>query len=666
MFDKILIANRGEIACRVGRTAQRLGVRTVAVYSDSDIDAQNVLQADEAVRIGPAPAAESYLVGERILQAARSTGAQAIHPGYGFLSENAAFADACEAAGIKFIGPSAKIIRTMGSKSSAKTLMEKAKVPVVPGYHGDDQNPDLLAEKAESIGYPVLIKASAGGGGKGMRLVSSAQDFGASLESAKREATSAFDDDHVLIEKFVTNPRHIEIQVFGDSHGNVVHLFERDCSIQRRHQKIVEEAPAPGMSQRLRTKMGAAAVSAARTIGYEGAGTVEFIADGLGDFYFMEMNTRLQVEHPVTEMITGQDLVEWQLRVAAGEVLPVHEKDLAICGHAVEVRLYAEDPEREFLPQTGTLRRLRLPQGEGIRCDSGIAEGDTISIHYDPMIAKLIAWHPEGRARALRRLRRALDQTEIVGLANNIALLQRVIDHRAFAEGDLDTGFIDTHADELMLKPSCPSDRTLACAVLAIELDRREKAVAQAAQSSDPWSPWNEVNSWRLNDSGRHEIRLGQGEQIFVVQVSCEATGHELDLPGHHCQCAVERDGERLRVCIDDTWLSVSAHVEDTLVAIWLDGRQTIFNRLDALVDEAGIEESNDRMVAPMSGKVIQVFLDAGTAVEAGTPILVLEAMKMEHIITAPADGTVSAVHFLAGDQVEEGARLVDFERKEG
>jgi len=665
MFDKILIANRGEIACRIIRTARRLGVRTVAVYSDADAGAQHVVQADEAVHIGPAPAAESYLVGDRILDAARSTGARAIHPGYGFLSENAPFADACAAAGIKFIGPPADAIRAMGSKSAAKALMDKAKVPVVPGYHGDDQNPVLLAKKAKSIGYPVLIKASAGGGGKGMRLVESAKDFDAGLESAKREAANAFGDDHVLIEKFVTNPRHIEIQVFGDSHGNVVHLFERDCSIQRRHQKVVEEAPAPGMSRILRAEMGGAAIAAARAIGYEGAGTVEFIADGHGNFYFMEMNTRLQVEHPVTEMITGQDLVEWQLRVASGEALAMHEEDLELHGHAIEVRLYAEDPERDFLPQTGTLRRLRFPEGDGIRCDSGVAEGDTISVHYDPMIAKLIAWHPEGREGALRRLRGALDGTEIAGLANNIVFLQRVIDHPAFVAGQFDTGFIDTHTAEVLPEPAPPSDRALACAALAIELDRQERAADRAAQSNDPWSPWHQVNGWRLNDSGKHEIRLGQGDQAFAVPVTYEPAGYGLDLPGGTRQCAAERDGDRLRVRIDDTWLSASAHVDDTMVAIWLDGRQTVFDRLDPLADVADLEESDDRLVAPMSGKVIQVLLDAGSDVEAGTPILVLEAMKMEHTIAAPADGTVSEIHFQAGDQVDEGAQLVDFDRKE-
>ena len=665
MFDRILIANRGEIACRVVRTARRLGVGTVAVHSDADAGALHVQQADRAVRIGPAPAAESYLATGRIIEAAQRTGAQAIHPGYGFLSENAGFAEACAAVGIVFIGPPADAIRAMGSKSAAKALMEKANVPVVPGYHGAGQDPDELASQAAEIGYPVLIKASAGGGGKGMRRVDRAEDFAAALESAQREAAGAFGDDRMLIEKFVEAPRHVEIQVFADRHGNALHLFERDCSIQRRHQKVVEEAPAPGMTESRRAEMGETAVNAASAIGYEGAGTVEFIVGADGAFHFMEMNTRLQVEHPVTEMITGQDLVEWQLRVAAGEALPLAQDDLSIAGHAIEVRLYAEDPDRDFLPRTGTLKRLRLPEGDGIRCDSGVREGDGVTVHYDPMIAKLIAWSPDGRAAALRRLGRALAETEIVGLESNRDYLQRIIGHSAFVAGTFDAGFVETHQADLHPPDAPPGDTALACAALAIELDRQERAAAAAAASTEPWSPWHLVNGWRLNDAGRHDIRLAHGGTEHVIPVAYDGAGYVLDLPSGPQLCSIEEAGGRLRVQVGGLLLAAGAYVDDTTVAVWIDGRRTQFDRIDPLAGVASLEEAEDRLIAPMSGKVIRVMAAAGAAVEAGEPLLVLEAMKMEHTIVAPGDGTVGAIHFNAGDQVEEGAQLVDFEKKE-
>ena len=665
MFDRILIANRGEIACRVIRTARRLGVETIAVFSDADAGALHAKQADRAVRIGPAPAAESYLAGERIIEAALQTGARAIHPGYGFLSENADFAEACAAAGIVFIGPPADAIRAMGSKSAAKDLMEKANVPVVPGYHGAGQDPDELAAQAAEIGYPVLIKASAGGGGKGMRRVARAEDFAGALESARREAAGAFGDDRMLIEKFVAAPRHIEIQVFADRHGNAVHLFERDCSIQRRHQKVVEEAPAPGMAEQRRAEMGATAVNAAQAIGYEGAGTVEFIVGADGAFHFMEMNTRLQVEHPVTEMITGQDLVEWQLRIAAGERLPLGQEDLSIAGHAVEVRLYAEDPDRDFLPRTGTLKHLRLPEGEGIRSDTGVREGDSVTVHYDPMIAKLIAWSPDGRAAALRRLERALVETEIVGLENNRDYLQRVIGHPAFIAGTFSTGFVETHSEAIAAPDTPPSEDALACAVLAIELDRQEKAAVAAAASTEPWSPWHLVNGWRLNDSGRHDIRLAYGGTGYGVTVAYEGAGYVLELPSGPTACSIARDGGRMRVQAGELRFVAGAYVDDETVAVWIGGRRTVFDRADPLAALVDLEEAEDRLVAPMSGKVTRVMAAADSVVEAGEPLLVLEAMKMEHTIVAPGDGTVSAVHFSAGDQVEEGAQLVDFEGKE-
>ncbi len=463
MFAKILIANRGEIACRVIRTARRLAIKTVAVYSEADARAQHVLAADEAHLIGPAAAKESYLRGDRILEVARASGAQAIHPGYGFLSENEDFAEACERAGVVFIGPPAAAIRAMGSKSAAKRIMEQAGVPLVPGYHGDGQDPALLQRESDRIGYPVLIKASAGGGGKGMRIVESAADFAAALASCKREAASAFGDDRVLVEKYLRRPRHIEIQVFGDRHGNCVHLFERDCSVQRRHQKVLEEAPAPGMTPERRAAMGGAAVAAAKAIGYVGAGTVEFIADQGGTFHFMEMNTRLQVEHPVTEMITGEDLVEWQLRVAWGEPLPKRQDELAIGGHALEARIYAEDPAKGFLPATGRIVHLGTPPASRhVRIDTGVAAGDEISPHYDPMIAKLVVWDHD-RAAALARMRAALEAFQVVGVTTNVAFLGRLVASKAFAAADLDTGLIERSRDELF-PPRAAGLRRGACA----------------------------------------------------------------------------------------------------------------------------------------------------------------------------------------------------------
>ena len=530
MFSSVLIANRGEIAVRVIRTARRRGLRTIAVYSDADAQALHVRMADEAHAIGASPAAQSYLSIATIVAVAKATGAECIHPGYGFLSENAAFAEACRDAGIVFVGPPPAAIRAMGLKDRAKALMEKAGVPVVPGYHGDKQDAAFLKRKAYEIGYPVLIKAVAGGGGKGMRRVDGDGAFHAALASAQREAKAAFGDDKVLLEKYLLKPRHIEIQVFGDSHGNAVHLFERDCSLQRRHQKVLEEAPAPGMPLAMRKAMGDAAVAAAKAIGYVGAGTVEFIADvshGLkaDAFYFMEMNTRLQVEHPVTEMITGQDLVEWQLRVAGGEPLPLAQHALAIHGHAIEARVYAEDPARGFLPATGTLRRLRPPaESAHVRIDSGIREGDAVTPYYDPMVAKLIVWDHD-RAAALRRLVGALTSYQIAGLTTNIAFLADVARHPAFVAADLDTGFIERHAADLLPGPQPISDRVLALACLGVLLHRKAEAGAAAARSPDPWSPWHAVDGWRLNDEGRSDLRLAAGDQEYAVAVRYSGTG---------------------------------------------------------------------------------------------------------------------------------------------
>src|SRR3954471_13977865 len=523
MFDKILIANRGEIAVRVARTAKRLGIRTVAVYSEADANALHVASCDEAYLIGPAPARESYLKAERIIDVARRSGAQAIHPGYGFLSENAAFARSCADAGIVFIGPSARAIAAMGSKSASKDIMGKAGVPLVPGYHGESQEATLLAQEAESIGYPVLIKASAGGGGKGMRIVKEPGQLSDAIASAKREALASFADERLLLEKYLSRPRHIELQVFADTHGNAVYLFERDCSVQRRHQKVLEEAPAPAMTAARRRQMGSAAIAAARAVNYVNAGTVEFIADDAGNFYFMEMNTRLQVEHPVTEMITGLDLVEWQLRVAAGEALPLTQEQLTIKGHAIEARIYAEDPARGFLPATGTIAHLRQPAlSPHVRVDTGVRTGDSIGVHYDPMIAKLIAWDVD-RPAALRRLRAALAEYQLAGPANNIVFLSRVVAHPAFANADrepelLDTHLIERYSAELIPVPQPAGDAVLAIAALEELMREQEAATQAAARSADPWSPWDLSDGWRLNEDNHHTLRfVDQGREVAVT-----------------------------------------------------------------------------------------------------------------------------------------------------
>ena len=660
MFDKILIANRGEIACRIARSCHRLGVATVAVYSDADADAMHVHACDEAWHIGPAAARESYLDAARILDVARRSGAQAIHPGYGFLSENAGFARACEEAGIVFIGPPVAAIEAMGSKSAAKAIMEKAGVPLVPGYHGEDQSPGHLGAVADGIGYPVLIKASAGGGGKGMRRVDRPADFREALDAARREAQSAFGDDHVLVEKYLVGPRHVEVQVFADQTGNTVHLFERDCSIQRRHQKVIEEAPAPGLDDARRAEMGAAAIAAARAIGYVGAGTVEFIMDADGAFYFMEMNTRLQVEHPVTEMITGQDLVAWQLAVAAGAPLPRSQDQLAINGHAFEARIYAEDPQRDFLPATGIIRHLRTPpEGRHVRIDTGVREGDAISVHYDPMIAKLVVWDSD-RDAALKRLRRALEQYLVVGTVTNAPFLARVAAHPAFAEGGVDTGFIDTHRESLFPPRTPVSDRQLAAVALfeLLEVDRR--AVARAQASGDPYSPWHRTDGWFPNSDNHHTLHFLDGEQDLEVVAHYRDDCFLLELPGGevrangdlrldgrlrmqldgvHLDALVLRDGQKLTAVVGETIRELVVH--DPLVA--------------GMEDEL----TEGSLTAPMPGLVLAVHVAPGDRVAEGQPLLVLEAMKMEYTIRAFAAGVVEHVNYAAGDQVSEGVELL-------
>ncbi|TAJ89044.1 MAG: acetyl/propionyl/methylcrotonyl-CoA carboxylase subunit alpha [Reyranella sp.] len=667
MFTKILIANRGEIACRVIKTAKRLGIKTVAVYSDADRNARHVAMADEAVHIGPPAARESYLVADRIIDAAKRTGAQAVHPGYGFLSENAGFADACAAAGIVFIGPPAASIRAMGSKSEAKKIMEKAGVPLVPGYHGDDQSPELLAREAAKICFPVLIKASAGGGGKGMRVVESAEKFADALAGAKREAKASFADDHVLVEKYLTRPRHIEIQVFADA-SDCLYLFERDCSLQRRHQKVIEEAPAPNMDPARRRAMGEAAVAAAKAIGYRGAGTVEFIADQDGTFFFMEMNTRLQVEHPVTEAITGQDLVEWQLIVAAGGKMPLTQDELRIDGHAVEVRLYAEDPARNFLPSTGTLVHLKLPEeGAHVRVDTGVRQGDTVTPFYDPMIAKVIV-HDRDRISALRRMAALMGETEVVGVTTNAGLLKALCSHPAFVSGEVDTGFIERHRATLFAKPAPAGDRAFAVATLARLLEWQDAAKPAAG---DPWSPWNEQSGFRLLDDGHEEVRWKDGErEVVVLARRLRSGGLRLELPGGPREARVQRleDG-RLSIGLgEDTFLAtvvrrtaLDGGADYTLFTDRGSLRLRLVDPLDVMQYEA--TASADAMVrAPLPGKIIDLRVKAGDTVSKGQALLVLEAMKMEHTLAAPADGTVKNLRYAVGEQVPEGAELVEFE----
>ncbi|MBX9944028.1 MAG: acetyl/propionyl/methylcrotonyl-CoA carboxylase subunit alpha [Reyranella sp.] len=667
MFSKILIANRGEIACRVIKTARRLGIKTVAVYSDADRGARHVAMADEAVHIGPPAARESYLVAEKIIAAAKRTCAQAIHPGYGFLSENAGFAEACEAAGIVFIGPPPASIRAMGSKSEAKKIMEKARVPLVPGYHGDDQSPDLLAKEAAKIGFPVLIKASAGGGGKGMRVVEAADKFAEALAGAKREAKAAFADDHVLVEKYLTRPRHIEIQVFADGHGGCLYLFERDCSIQRRHQKVIEEAPAPNMDPARRQAMGEAAVAAARAIGYRGAGTVEFIADQDGTFFFMEMNTRLQVEHPVTEAITGQDLVEWQLVVAAGGKMPLAQDELRIDGHAVEVRLYAEDPARNFLPSTGTLVHLKLPEeGPHVRVDTGVRQGDTVTPFYDPMIAKVIV-HDRDRTSALRRMAALMGETEVVGVTTNAALLKALCAHPAFVGGEVDTGFIERHREALFAALAPADDRAFAIATLARLVEWQDRPVPPG----DPHSPWNEQGGFRLLDEGHDEVRWKDGErEVAVIARQQRNGGLRLELPGGALDAHVRRqDDGRLAIGLGaDTFVAtvVRRTAPDGGIdyALFADGGSRRLRLVDPFdVTQYEAAAAGDAAVrAPLPGKIIDLRVKVGDTVSRGQPLLVLEAMKMEHMLAAPADGRIKSIRYAVGEQVAEGAELVEFD----
>jgi len=665
MFSKILIANRGEIACRIAKTARRMGVATVAVYSDADASARHVALCDEGWNIGAAPARESYLRGDAIIAAAKAAGAQAIHPGYGFLSENAEFADACANAGLVFIGPPAAAIRAMGSKSAAKAIMAKAKVPLVRGYHGDDQDAALLRREADKIGYPVLIKASAGGGGKGMRVVERGEDFAAALASCQREARSSFNDARVLLEKYLLRPRHVEIQVFADSQGHCVYLFERDCSVQRRHQKVLEEAPAPGMTAARRKAMGDAAVAAAQAIGYVGAGTVEFIADQSGAFCFMEMNTRLQVEHPVTEMITGQDLVEWQLRIASGEILPLKQGELAINGHAIEARIYAEDPERNFLPSTGHLLHLRAPaESAHVRVDTGVRQGDEISMYYDPMIAKLIVWD-HSREAALLRMQAALTGYEVAGVATNIAFLGRVIASRAFADADLDTGLIERSRAELFPAAKAAPPEVLALAAMAELVREQEAATARARASGDPHSPWHICDGWRLNQDNFHVFHFSHGgAESQPVTVHYRGAAIEVELPdGTAALTGTMNHGGTIRGWLADRYLEGRVIKNGHVLDVFLDGVHHVLTIDDASVDDIDTQ-SGGSLASPMPGKVVALLVKPGAVVDQGAPLLILEAMKMEHTIAAPEAGTVKAFNYAVGDQVLEGVELVAFDAK--
>ena len=648
MIRTLLVANRGEIACRVMHTARRLGIETVAVYSDADADALHVRQADRAVRIGPPVAAESYLNIEAVLGAVSATGADAVHPGYGFLSENADFAEACDSAGCTFVGPSASAIRAMGSKIEAKYLVRDAGTPVVPGYLGDNQDPDVLFEEARKVGFPLLIKASAGGGGRGMRRVDDADSFGPALDGARREATAAFGDDRVLLERLIRQPKHIEVQVLGDAHGNMVYLFERDCSMQRRHQKVVEEAPGPTVDESLRTTMGEAAVRAARAIDYVGAGTVEFIAEG-DDFYFMEMNTRLQVEHPVTEAILGLDLVELQLRVAAGEPLPLVQEDLRIEGHAIEVRVYAENPKRNFLPSSGKLHRVSWP--EDVRVDTGVETGSDVPVHYDPMMAKVIAHAPD-RPTAIATLHEALRQTEIVGVEHNVGYLANILAHSEFARGTYTTG-LTADAATALAPPDDPAMLLL--------------AVSSLVPSSPAAVPWENADGFQLNLPHAQRLSLRQNRrnlEVGITRIGNDGISYRMECPdGTHEVRAINRRDHQIEALIDGEMARASVYPIGDDVFVVRDGTTERIELRGATVsDFSSVSNPRGNVAAPMPGSITAVSVAAGDHVKAGQTLIVLEAMKMEHNIVAPGDGKVATVNVAPGDRVDEGTELLALE----
>ncbi len=674
MFTKILIANRGEIACRVIKTARAMGILTVAVYSDADADSLHVNMADEAIYLGPSPSRESYLLGDKVIEAAKRTGAQAIHPGYGFLSENASFCRQCAKENIVFIGPPVSAIEAMGSKSAAKNIMEKANVPLVPGYHGDDQSSDIIKKAADDMGYPVLLKATAGGGGKGMRQIWSEAEFQEGFEAVKREAMSSFGDDTMLVEKYLTEPRHVEIQVFCDNHGHAVYLFERDCSVQRRHQKVIEEAPAFKMSEDLRAQMGETAIKSAQAIGYQGAGTVEFLLDVDGSFYFMEMNTRLQVEHPVTEMISGQDLVEWQLRVAAGEVLPKTQDQLVIKGHAFEARIYAEDANNDFLPATGTLEFLQTPtESEHVRIDTGVRQGDEVSVFYDPMIAKLIVWD-ENRDKALQRLTKALAEYRINGVTTNIDFLYNLATCPSFINEEIDTGFIEKNNDLIFHNTDQALSDELPMAALSIVLSSAQTAAKKAAVSNDPTSPWNNTNAWRLNEAHLHNFIIAHNDTEYNVTVEQKREGtrcyYLITVSGDNIEsrtidCQGRLDGEKLQTTIEgyQSCATIVRHGNE----ISLYRQNGVFNFIHVLPDLGDTDEddSHGGLIAPMNGTMVAVLIKAGDSVKKDQPLVIMEAMKMEHTIRAPSNGTINSLYFAEGEMVDGGAELLDFTPEE-
>ena len=668
MINKLLIANRGEIACRVIKTANTQGIKTVAVYSDADKNALHVQMADEAVYLGPSPSKESYLRGELIIEKAKELGVDAIHPGYGFLSENAEFANLCAKNNIIFVGPPASAIEAMGSKSAAKHIMEKAGVPLVPGYHGDDQSEAVLKGAADDMGYPVLLKAAAGGGGKGMRQVWSEKEFSQALNAAKRESMASFGDDHMLVEKYLTRPRHVEIQVFCDTHGNGVYLFERDCSVQRRHQKIIEEAPAPNMSQSVREKMGEAAILAAKAINYVGAGTVEFLLDEDDSFYFMEMNTRLQVEHPVTEMITREDLVHWQLTIAEGKPLPKQQNELTLTGHAFEARIYAEDPNNEFLPSTGTLRLLRTPkENDVVRVDTGVVEGDEVSVFYDPMIAKLVVWG-ENREIALKRLISALGDYYIDGVSTNIDFLKRVATHPAFVAAELTTTFVEKHHDSLFSATSedAASDDTQVNIPVMALLSLLNRKVSRSDKTPSVWST---VGAWRANASHTETLTLLCNQEEVHVGVKHQRHGTE-----DAWELSVGDNSYNVKGKLVDSALHATINgYKSTFTYSDNDGVFTLFNK-DTLAKfsliSASLGDDNDdngdaNFSAPMNGTIVAHLVEKGVLVKKGEPILVMEAMKMEHSIIAPHDGAVEEFFFNPGELVDGGATLLAFSTKE-
>ena len=660
MFERVLIANRGEIACRVIRTCRRLGIHTIAVYSEADRNAQHIRLADEAWPIGGPRPDESYLRGDAIIEVARKTGAQAIHPGYGFLSENTAFSRACIEAGIVFIGPDPASIEAMGSKAAAKHLMAKHDVPLVPGYNGDNQDNAFLAEQAHKIGYPLIIKPSAGGGGKGMQIVRSDAEFSEALAAAQRIAKASFGDASMLLERYIEHPRHIEFQVFGDRHGNVIHIDERECSAQRRYQKVLEETPSPFLDAERRAAMGAAAVAAAKAVNYVGAGTVEFIVGPEGDFHFMEMNTRLQVEHPVTEMTHGIDLVEWQLRVANGEPLPLTQAQVESRGHAIEVRLYAEDPDHGFLPGSGKLTCLQLPDASAhVRLDGGVIEGDTVTIFYDPMIAKLIVWDVD-RPSALQRMREALATCEITGPKSNVAFLERLVRHPAIIEHRIDTGYLDRHLDEFISGDAEPDSRTLFAAAVAALLHDEAHVLCNAA---DPYSPWNRADAWRVGHAGKRLVALSANGQRFEV----ESWGHAgtYCLQGGGVRCTVEdalRDDRSLSARFDGAAARFEVRSDASRVLLHdADGVRWRFDRVPAFAWETSDSTAGNQVAAPMPGRIVLVKAKPGDTVEAGQELLVMEAMKMELSLKAPRAGTIESIGAAASDFVEADTVLIKF-----